>query len=397
VVLQRRNAKRLTAAQARAVEANAAKSAFLATMSHEIRTPLNGVLGMAQSMASEKLSAVQREKLGIIRESGEALLSILNDVLDLSKIEAGKLELEIVEFDLSEVARGAYQAFSAIAKKKGLAFSLNVEQAKGRYLGDPTRIRQILSNFISNGLKFTDEGEIRVVATYAEGALTLSVADTGGGIAPEHMDKLFERFDQLDSSTTRRFGGTGLGLSICQELAQMMGGEINVRSRVGVGSLFTLSLPLVRQGDERGRAQSPADPDEMEAVELRVLAAEDNSVNQLVLKTLLQPLGIDPHVVQDGQAAVEAWASGEWDVILMDVQMPVMDGLAATRLIREREARSGRGRTPIIALTANAMSHQVAEYEAAGMDGHIAKPIEASALYAVLSNLPEPGDEAEAA
>jgi CheY-like chemotaxis protein len=211
------------------------------------------------------------------------------------------------------------------------------------------------------------------------------------------MDKLFERFDQLDSSTTRRFGGTGLGLSICQELAQLMGGEISVRSRVGVGSLFTLTLPLVRQGEELGRAQPAADPDGMEAVELRVLAAEDNSVNQLVLKTLLQPFGIDPHVVEDGQAAVEAWASGDWDVILMDVQMPVMDGLAATQLIREREVKTGRPRTPIIALTANAMSHQVAEYQAAGMDGHIAKPIEAGALYAVLSNLPEPGDEAEAA
>ncbi|MBI1198866.1 MAG: response regulator [Phenylobacterium sp.] len=394
VFLQRRGARRLRAAQARAEAANGAKSAFLATMSHEIRTPLNGVLGMAQAMAADGLSARQAERLAVIRQSGESLLAILNDILDLSKIEAGKLEIEEVEFDLGDLARGAYSAFTAIANKKGLSFGLDLEAARGRYRGDPSRIRQILYNLISNALKFTDEGEIRVNAVYAEGRLTLTVRDTGMGIAAENLGRLFDKFDQLDSSTTRRFGGTGLGLAICGELAKLMGGGITVESRVGVGSAFIVALPLERLGDEVFLPAPAAIEEQAETLPLRVLAAEDNEVNQLVLKTLLHQLGIEPRVVPDGAAAVEAWEAEPWDLILMDVQMPVMDGPSATGEIRRREAAAGRARTPIVALTANAMSHQVQSYLAAGMDGHIAKPIEIKALYQVLVQaLGEAGDE----
>jgi signal transduction histidine kinase len=377
-----------------AESANAAKSTFLATMSHEIRTPLNGVLGMAQAMAGDELSDRQRDRLSVIHRSGEALLAILNDVLDLSKIEAGKLELEQLEFELAEVARGAYSAFTALANKKGLSFALDIEGARGRYLGDPTRLRQILYNLISNALKFTEQGEIRVTARRDGEMLQISVKDTGVGIPPESLSKLFAKFDQLDSSTTRRFGGTGLGLAICRELASLMDGEISVQSELGLGSTFTLRVPLAWMGEERAIATVAESVDEQPAITLRVLAAEDNAVNQLVLKTLLHQMGVDPHVVENGQLAVDAWATGDWDVILMDIQMPVMDGLTATAQIRARELSEDRPRTPIVALTANAMSHQVEQYRAAGMDGHVAKPIQAAELFAALIRAATP-DEAK--
>jgi signal transduction histidine kinase/CheY-like chemotaxis protein len=390
-----RSALRQARAKAREGEvaaeaANAAKSTFLATMSHEIRTPLNGVLGMAQAMAGDELSDRQRDRLSVIHRSGEALLAILNDVLDLSKIEAGKLELEHMEFELAEVARGAYSAFTALANKKGLSFALDIERARGRYMGDPTRLRQILYNLISNALKFTEQGEIRVTAVREGDILQISVADTGVGIAPESLSKLFAKFDQLDSSTTRRFGGTGLGLAICRELASLMSGEITVQSDLGLGSTFTLRVPLVRIGDERPVATVAEARAERPDIAMRVLAAEDNAVNQLVLKTLLHQMGVDPTVVDNGKLAVEAWEAGEWDVILMDVQMPVMDGVTATAAIRNREADLDRPRTPIIALTANAMSHQVEQYIAAGMDGHVAKPIQAAELFEALTRAAVP-------
>ncbi|THD61649.1 MAG: response regulator [Phenylobacterium sp.] len=375
-----------------AESANAAKSTFLATMSHEIRTPLNGVLGMAQAMAGDELSDRQRDRLSVIHRSGEALLAILNDVLDLSKIEAGKLELEQLEFELGELARGAYSAFTALANKKGLSFALDIEQARGRYLGDPTRLRQILYNLISNALKFTEQGEIRVTALRERDMLQLSVRDTGVGIAPESLCKLFAKFDQLDSSTTRRFGGTGLGLAICRELAHLMDGEVAVTSELGLGSIFTLRAPLQWLGEEKTVVTVAETVSEQPAIALRVLAAEDNAVNQLVLKTLLHQMGVEPTVVENGQLAVQAWETGDWDVILMDIQMPVMDGLTATAKIRAGEAATGRPRTPIVALTANAMSHHVDQYATAGMDGHVAKPIQAAELFATLTRAAVPDE-----
>ena len=380
-------ASELREAKAKAEAANLTKSTFLATMSHEIRTPLNGVLGMAQAIASDALSGPQRERLDIIRQSGEALLAILNDVLDISKIEAGRLELEDVEFELSDLLLGAHSAFTAIANKRGLSFALTIaEPAKGWYRGDPTRVRQIVYNLISNALKFTSSGEVRVDAFLDDaGDLRLVVKDTGLGIEPAQMAHLFEKFVQADTSTTRKFGGTGLGLSICRELAILMGGDISVQSDSGVGATFTVRLPLPKIASTRAAPQA-RDESPLETAEcLRVLAAEDNPVNQLVLKTLLLQVGITITVVNDGAEAVKAWEDAEWDLILMDVQMPHMDGPTATGAIRTREAALGRRRTPILALTANVMTHQVGEYMNAGMDGHVAKPIQLRALLEAMS------------
>ena len=391
----------LIAAKNDAEAANTAKSTFLATMSHEIRTPLNGVLGMAQAMASDDLSSVQRERLEVIRQSGESLLAVLNDVLDLSKIEAGKLDLDEAEFDLKDLARGARAAFTALAKEQGLSFDLTIEpSAEGVYLGDPIRVRQILYNLISNALKFTEAGEIRVNVGRADETLRFRVSDTGIGIAPEPLAKLFGRFEQADASTSRRYGGTGLGLAICRQLTELMGGEITVESEPGRGATFTFTLPLARVADSRVETlpTSPPTPPDGEAAgqTLRVLAAEDNEVNQLVLKTLLHQAGIEPVVVSDGAQAIAAWQADAWDIILMDVQMPGVDGPTAVREIRRLEATTGRSRTPIIALTANAMSHQVAEYRHVGMDGFVAKPIEVGRLFAALEAALAPAVQSQA-
>jgi CheY-like chemotaxis protein len=367
--------------------ANRAKSAFLATMSHEIRTPLNGVLGMAQAIAAEpQLPGQVRAQVGVIRASGEGLLAILNDILDLSRVEAGKIELESLEFDLVALAAGARETFAPLAEDKGVAMTLEVGQGvAGVYRGDPTRLRQILHNLISNALKFTDEGSIRVALARSDEAVQVTVSDSGVGIEAEVLARLFGKFEQADASTTRRYGGAGLGLSICRELAELMGGTIEAESEAGRGATFTVSLPLPWLGEAPEPVEAePAAPDFTPVRPLRVLAAEDNAVNQLVLKALLAQVGVEPVMVADGRAAVEAWAREPWDLILMDVQMPVMDGPSAARAIRAAEAESGRTRTPIVALTANAMSYQVAEYVAAGMDGHVAKPIEAAQLYAAL-------------
>ncbi|HQT54048.1 MAG TPA: ATP-binding protein, partial [Phenylobacterium sp.] len=236
-------------------------------------------------------------------------------------------------------------------------------EARGRYRSDPTRLRQILYNLVSNALKFTDAGEVRLAVTRAQEDLVIEVSDTGLGMSAEVMGRLFQKFEQADASTTRRFGGTGLGLAICRQLAELLGGAITVTSAEGRGSTFRVVLPLERIGEETVEA-APAETTGVATLEperaLRVLAAEDNSVNQLVLKTLLQQVGVEVFVVGDGQQALEAWRAHDWDLILMDVQMPVMDGPSATVAIRADEARSGRARTPIIALTANAMAHQTA-------------------------------------
>ena len=377
----------------RAAEAaNVAKSQFLATMSHEIRTPLNGVLGMAQAMSGDELNERQRERLDIVRQSGESLLAILDDILDLSKIEAGKLELEAVEFSLSEVARGAHAAFTGLANKKGVSFCLHMQGDCGTYRGDPTRLRQIMYNLISNALKFTDVGEVHVTLSWQQGVLSLIVADTGVGIAPEAAKRLFNNFAQADASTTRRFGGTGLGLAISRHIAEAMNGSISLESQVGQGSRFTVSVPLERVNDEPAavmRTLAPATPSDSSKKPVRVLVAEDNPVNQLVLKTLLQQAGIQPVMVDNGAAAVEAWKREDWDVIFMDVHMPEVDGPTATCRIRELERERGGRRTPILALTANVMSNQVAQYLAAGMDGHVAKPIEVSKLFTALERVLE--------
>ncbi len=372
-----------------AAVANAAKSTFLATISHEIRTPLNGVLGMAQAMAADTLADPQRERLEVIRRSGESLTEILNDVLDLSKIEAGRLTLETVAFDLDAVMADAVEPFRARAAEKGLGLVLTLSpQASGHYHGDPTRIRQVISNLVSNAVKFTAKGHVAVEVQGGEGEVRFRVRDTGPGISAAGQARLFRKFEQLDDSTTRRHGGTGLGLAICRELCELMGGDIAVESAEGAGAVFTVRLPL-RRIARPTVASSLAAEIEAEAsppgCELRVLAAEDNEVNRLVLVALLAQVGVTPTVVTDGAQAVAAWGSGAWDLILMDVHMPVMDGIAAVREIRAQEAAKGLARTPVIALTANAMVHQIAELTEAGMDAHVAKPIEVARLFEVIA------------
>ncbi|HZZ90658.1 MAG TPA: ATP-binding protein [Caulobacteraceae bacterium] len=378
--------------------ANRAKSQFLAAMSHEIRTPLNGVLGMAQAMEADALSDAQRERLGVVRESGQGLLAILNDVLDISKIEAGKLELEQVEFDFGELAEAARQAFAALAEDKGLSLRFDLAPgAAGVYRGDATRVRQVLYNLISNAVKFTERGEVRITLARRGGRVRLSVSDSGIGIARADMRRLFEKFEQADASTTRRYGGSGLGLAICRQLAGLMGGRVRARGQPGVGTTFVLSLPLPRIGEARPAAAETAPATRAETAELRILAAEDNEINRLVLQTLLGQAGFSPTIVADGEAALAAWEREPWDVILMDVQMPRLDGPGATRAIRKREAELGRPRTAIIALTANAMSHQVMEYREAGMDDFVAKPIEVGDLFAALQRVLEVPETAPAA
>jgi signal transduction histidine kinase/ActR/RegA family two-component response regulator len=379
-----RTLRELVEARDAANAANVLKSQFLANMSHEIRTPLNGVLAMAEVMSMGELATVQRERLDVIRQSGGLLLAVLNDVLDLSKIEAGKLTLLVDDFDLDSVAGPTRESFAVMAERKGLDFQLEVaEAAQGAWRGDADRIRQVLGNLVSNAIKFTLHGSVHayIDETPETGALRLTVRDTGVGVAAEKQAALFEKFTQADNSATRRFGGTGLGLAICRELTQMMGGVIAVESQEGQGSVFRVELPL-----ERGELKpaGAAEPQEAEAAEegaLRLLAAEDNPTNQQVLSAVMGSLGLEVDIVDDGKKAFEAWRDGAYDLILMDIQMPVMDGIDSARAIRAAEAAGGRPRTPIIALTANALSHQVEEYLAAGMDGHVAKPIEIAKLY----------------
>ncbi|HEX3364396.1 ATP-binding protein [Phenylobacterium sp.] len=369
---------RLLEALGRAEAANRVKSEFLATMSHEIRTPLNSVLGMAQAMHRGELSDPQRGHLRMISTAGEALLSLLNDLLDLSKADAGKIELEDGVIDTEALAAGI-EAFTPLLQDKDVVLSVTVApEAVGSWSGDPTRVRQVLHNLISNAVKFTDRGTISVAIAYDGAALVLAVEDSGMGIPASRLDQVFEPFVQADASTTRRYGGSGLGLTICRDLVALMGGKIELASTEGVGSRFTVTLPAraVARPAPVAEAQAP-----IAAVDgLRVLAAEDNPMNQVVLRTLLEAADIFPVVVSNGEEAVAAWRSGAWDVVLMDIQMPVMDGVAATQAIRQAEREAGAARTPIIALTANAMDHHRSEYLGAGMDALVAKPINLAVL-----------------
>jgi len=385
----------LEAAKLAAERADRAKSEFLASMSHEIRTPLNGVLGMADALAKTPLDERQVRMIGVIQESGDTLLALLNDVLDLAKIESGLLEIENVVFCLEDAVRSAESIFTTRAQQKGLSFSVAIEpDVHGHYLGDPTRLRQVLYNLVSNAVKFTAQGEVRVKvsrSTLADGngCVSFAVSDTGIGISEEARSRLFQKFMQADTSTTRNFGGTGLGLAICSSLVSMMGGEIIVETEVGKGSVFSFGVPL--QGAAAPKTVSFEAKLEQGVefepfTDIRVLAAEDNAHNRLVLKLMLEPLGINPTFVENGRLAVEAWQRQAYDIVLMDVQMPVLSGLDATREIRALEATQRRSRTPIIALTANAMNQHVVQCREAGMDFHVSKPIQPQRLFAAIEN-----------
>jgi signal transduction histidine kinase/CheY-like chemotaxis protein len=374
---------RLLAAKLEAERASRAKSEFLATISHEIRTPLNGILGMAQALQADRPAPEQMRRLRVIRSCGETLLAILDDLLDLSRIEAGQLRVEREAFDLEHVTRGAAATFGPLAEKKGLSFDFSIDRsAAGRFLGDPVRLRQVLYNLVSNAVKFTHRGAVGVCVAYAEGRLTLEVADSGIGIPADKLEHIFEKFVQADASPTRTAGGAGLGLAICRELVELMGGRIQVDSVAGRGSVFKVVLPLERRAEPQPPEPTREAAAGASSVRPRsILAAEDNEVNRLVLTTLLRQEGLSVTVVANGAEAVEAWRNGSWDLVLMDIQMPVMDGVTAARRIRGEEGASERRRTPIIAVTANALPEQRAEYEQAGMDLVVTKPLEVAALF----------------
>ena len=372
-------------ARERAEAANRLKSDFLATMGHEIRTPLNGVLGMAHVMAAGPLEPAQREKLRIIKTSGESLLTLLNDMLDLAKIEAGYMKLDDATFDLAAVLSSACDGFAVMAAEKGVKFDLRVsEAAAGAWRGDAQRLRQVVSNLVANAVKFTSIGAVGVVVDATESGLRIMVRDTGIGMKPEQIPQLFEKFVQADSSSTRRFGGTGLGLAICRQLTELMGGTLTASSIEGQGSVFTFEAPLVRVAPapavERVAPTAPTG-------RLRILAAEDDHINREVLAALLEPLDADLVFAADGEAAVEAYRRGGFDVVLMDIRMPKMSGVEATKAIRDWEDQRGLPRTPILAVTANLMTTHVTEYMAAGMDAVIGKPIDARKLLAALADI----------
>ena len=363
-----------------AEHANQAKSDFLANMSHEIRTPLNGVIGLVTALVETSLTPVQREMVDLIHSSGITLERLASDILDLSKIEAGKVELEVRPFPLRAELESVIEPHRLRAHDKGLILDADFgPRTGGAFQGDVTRIKQVVGNLLSNAVKFTEAGRVRLVADIdLQDRLTLTVADTGVGFDAPTAAGLFKRFGQADASITRRFGGTGLGLSICKALTEMMGGQITAASEPGRGSAFTLVLPLIRM-QTAPHPVGPIAATPLSEVPLRVLLAEDHLVNQRVVQLILAPHNAIITTVADGAQAVEAFRAGPFDLVLMDMQMPVMDGLTATRAIRLLE--SGR-RTPIAMLSANAMAQHRHDALTAGADVHIAKPITAASLLA---------------
>lgn len=364
-----------------AAAANEAKSQFLAHMSHEIRTPLNGILGLTDILAQTKLNENQLEFIKTIRHSGEALLAIINDILDFSKIEAGKLELESIDFSLPVLCDDLEGLFMPQIQEKGLQFEITLDPTIPQFLnGDPLRIKQVLLNLISNSLKFTHEGHVKLDIKQSQASplvLEFQVEDTGIGISEEKQDQLFKPFTQVDSSTTRKYGGTGLGLQISQRLVQLMGGHISLKSQVDKGSTFTFDLhlnagtkPIEADDEDTIRSNKPVE-------NIRILVAEDNKTNQLVISTMLKRLGYQYHLCGDGQEALAQLDNQEYDLVLMDCQMPIMDGFLATQNIRKNPDLKN---LPIIALTAGATEKEQKQCFDSGMNDFLSKPIKLNVL-----------------
>ena len=383
VRLMRSSARALEKAEAEALEASRAKSTFLAMMSHELRTPMNGVLGLAHALRGTTLDRQQSGYLEMIEQSGHGLMTILNDILDLSKVEAGKLELEAAAFDIRKSAAQIVLVWAETARLKGVDLRLEVDPATPAWLvGDDTRVRQILRNLVSNALKFTDVGHVAIrIAPTADGVV-MAVSDTGVGMTPEQGARLFTPFAQGDRSTARRFGGTGLGLAICRQMAELMDGEISVESTPGQGSTFTVRLTLSAAAAPEDAID--AEPD-LDLVGARVLVVDDNAVNQMVARAILEAVGVSVATAADGHTALARLRVEDFDVVLMDVHMPVMDGVEAVRRIRAGEG--GRVDLPVVALTADAMIGDAERLLSQGFDDAHPKPIQPAGLLATVAAL----------
>jgi signal transduction histidine kinase/CheY-like chemotaxis protein len=379
--------------------ANTEKSRFLANMSHELRTPLNGVIAISETLAGQEQTPKGKELAELIVASGRLLERVLTDILDFSKIEAGEISLARDDFSMERLVNHIAELHRASAQAKGLTFRWSIApEAEGQYAGDTVRITQVLSNLLSNAVKFTEAGEVVLDVIAFGDEIRFQVSDSGIGFDEETGQRLFRRFEQADASIRRRFGGTGLGLAISRSLVELMGGRIVVQSKPGQGSTFSVYVPLERLEDVAA-AEDEAQAPLIDIAGARVLVAEDHPTNQKVVELILESVGVTPVIVENGQLALDLLKQERFDVVLMDMQMPELDGLTATALLRQFERENGLPRTPVIMLTANALDEHMRASHEAGADLHLSKPIHAQALIESIMNAiaAEPRVEGETA